>query len=165
MLFQQRLDLGHGIDDAGNALVVVDGRDEVGGVLGNVHVEVPGTLQQFRLAVGQVGTQNRFQDTIVVSLVELIQAGGEQREGGAGKDVAVLREGADSARLPPSLPLPRKNSCQAQIPKTCHPRAWVKAANWALDPPRVPWALFTEQGVGLSQLGPHSFGFPWESDL
>ena len=67
---------------------MVDGGDEVGGVLGDIHVVVPLALQQFRLAVGQVRTQHGLDDAIVVGLVELVQTGGEQREGAAGKDVA-----------------------------------------------------------------------------
>ena len=88
MGIQQGADLGHGVDDAGNALVVVDGSDEVGGVLGHVNIVVPLALQQFGLAVGQVGAQNCLDDAVVVRLVELLQTGGEQREGAAGKDVA-----------------------------------------------------------------------------
>ena len=54
VLVQQGTDLRHRVDDGRNALVMVDGGDEVGGVLGDVHVIVPLALQQLRLAVGQV---------------------------------------------------------------------------------------------------------------
>lgn len=64
---------------------MVDGGDEVGGVLGDIDIIVPLALQQFRLAVGQVRAQNGLDDAIVVGLVELVQTGGEQREGAAGK--------------------------------------------------------------------------------
>ena len=88
MLVKQRADLGHRVDDGGNALVMVDGGDEVGGVLGNIDIIVPLALQQFRLAVGQVRAQHSLDDAVIVGLVELVKAGGEEREGAAGKDVA-----------------------------------------------------------------------------
>lgn len=80
MLVQQGADLGHRVNDGGNALVMVDGGNEVGGVLGDVHVVVPLALQQFGLAVGQVRAQNGLDDAVVVGLVELLQTGGEQRK-------------------------------------------------------------------------------------
>ena len=67
---------------------MVDGGNKVGGVLGDVHVVVPLALQQFGLAVGQVRAQNGLDNAVVVGLVELLQTGGEQREGAAGEDVA-----------------------------------------------------------------------------
>jgi hypothetical protein len=76
---------------------MVDGSHEVGAVLGAVHIEVPVALQQLRLAVSQVGTQDSSQSALSNSLVELLQAAGEQREGGVGNDAlgAALREGAE----------------------------------------------------------------------
>ena len=82
------LDLGHRVDDAGNAHIMVDGSDEISGVLRQINIKVPGALQQLRLAVGQVGAQHSLDDAVIVGLVELLQTGGEQREGAAGKDVA-----------------------------------------------------------------------------
>ena len=76
-----------GDTDGRNVLVMVDGGDEVSGVLGDVHVIVPLALQQLRLAVGQVRAQHSLDDAVIVGLVELVQTGGEQREGAAGKDV------------------------------------------------------------------------------
>src|SRR5699024_9895597 len=69
---QQGADLGDRVNDAGNALVVVDGGDEVGGVLGHVHIVVPLAAQQLGGAVGQVGTQHGGHDAVLVSLVELV---------------------------------------------------------------------------------------------
>ena len=81
------LDLGHRVDDAGYAHIMVDGSDEISGVLRQINIKVPGALQQLRLAVGQVGAQHSLDDAVIVGFVELIQTGSEQREGGAGKDV------------------------------------------------------------------------------
>ena len=81
MLLQQGADLGHGVDDAGNALVMVDGGDEVRRVLGDVDVVVPFTLEQFGFAVGQVGAQHRLDDAIVVGFVEFVQPGGKRAYG------------------------------------------------------------------------------------
>ena len=47
---------------------MVDGGNEVGGVLGDVHIVVPLALQQFGLAVGQVRAQNGLDDAVVVAL-------------------------------------------------------------------------------------------------
>ena len=66
---------------------MVDGSDEISGVLRQINIKVPGALQQLWLAVGQVGAQHSLDDTVIVGFVELIQTGSEQREGGAGKDV------------------------------------------------------------------------------
>lgn len=66
---------------------MVDGSHEIGTVLGCVHVEVPIPLQQFGLAVGQVGAQHSGEDAVFHGLVELVQAAGEQGEGGVGDDV------------------------------------------------------------------------------
>ena len=57
---------------------MIDSRNEVGTVLGAVNIEVPAALQQFRLTVGQVGAQNSSQGAFSNSLVELLQAAGEQ---------------------------------------------------------------------------------------
>jgi len=66
---------------------MVDGSDEISGVLRQINIKVPGALQQLRLAVGQVGAQHSLDDAVIVGFVELIQTGSEQRESGAGKDV------------------------------------------------------------------------------
>lgn len=87
MVIQQMLDLGHRVDDAGYAHIMVDGSDEISGVLRQINIKVPGALQQLRLAVGQVGAQHSLDDAVIVGFVELIQTGSEQREGGTGKDV------------------------------------------------------------------------------
>ena len=86
-VLQQGLDLLDGIDDGADTHFVVDGGHEVGAVLGAVHIEVPAALQQLGLAVGQVGAQDGGQNALLHSLVELLQAAGEQGEGGVGDDV------------------------------------------------------------------------------
>ena len=70
MVVQQMLDLGHRVDDAGYAHIMVDGSDEISGVLRQINIKVPGALQQLRLAVGQVGAQHSLDDAVVVGLVE-----------------------------------------------------------------------------------------------
>ena len=44
-VFQQDLDLLHGIADGRDGHIVVDRCNEVSGVLGAVNIEIPGTLQ------------------------------------------------------------------------------------------------------------------------
>ena len=58
---QQSVDLLHGIADGRDGHVVVDGCNEVSGVLGAVHIEIPVAVQQFGLPIGQVGAQNSGQ--------------------------------------------------------------------------------------------------------
>ena len=84
---QQSLDLLDGIDDGADAHLVVDGGDEVGAVLGAVHVERPAALEQLGVAVGQVGAQDGGEGAVGHSGIELAQAAGEQGEGGVGDDV------------------------------------------------------------------------------
>ena len=83
---QQSLDLLDGVDDAGNGHVMVQGHDEVCGVLGDVNIDVPVTGQQLRHTVGQVGAGDVVQNAVGHSLVELLEAAGEEREGGVGDD-------------------------------------------------------------------------------
>lgn len=73
VVIQQMLDLGHRVDDAGYAHIMVDGSDEISGVLRQINIKVPGALQQLRLAVGQVGAQHSLDDAVIVGFVELIQ--------------------------------------------------------------------------------------------
>jgi len=86
VVIQQMLDLGHRVDDAGYAHIMVDGSDEISGVLRQINIKVPGALQQLRLAVGEVGAQHSLDDAVIVGFVELIQTGSEQREGSVGDD-------------------------------------------------------------------------------
>ena len=75
---QQSLDLLDGVDDAGNGHVMVQGHDEVRGVLGDVNIDVPVTGQQLRHTVGQVGAGDVVQNAVGHSLVELLEAAGEE---------------------------------------------------------------------------------------
>ena len=83
---QQSLDLLDGVDDAGNGHVMVQSHDEVCGVLGDVNIDVPVTSQQLRHTVGQVGAGDVVQNAVGHSLIELLEAAGEEREGGVGDD-------------------------------------------------------------------------------
>ena len=65
---------------------MVQGHDEVCGVLGDVNIDVPVTGQQLRHTVGQVGAGDVVQNAVGHSLVELLEAAGEEREGGVGDD-------------------------------------------------------------------------------
>ena len=87
MLVEKRFDLLHGITDGGDGHIVIDSGYKVGGVLGAVHIKVPRTLQQLRLPVSQIGTQNGSQRTGCNSCVKLLQTAGEQGEGGIANDV------------------------------------------------------------------------------
>ena len=78
---QQGLDLLDGVDDAGNGHIVVQGHDKVSGVLGDVNIDVPVAGQQLRHPVGQVGAGDVVQSAVGHSLVELLEAAGEEREG------------------------------------------------------------------------------------
>ena len=86
-LSQQGLDLGNGVTDGRNGHVMVDGCDEVGSILGAVHVIIPITGKQLGLAVGQIGTQHSGQNAILHCLVKLCKAAGEQGEGCVADDV------------------------------------------------------------------------------
>ena len=66
---QQGADLLVRINDAADGHIVVDGGDEVGDVLGHVHLKKPLTSAQLRVAVGQVGAQHRADGAPLLRLV------------------------------------------------------------------------------------------------
>ena len=84
---QQNVDLLHRIADRRYGHIVVDSCDEVSGVLGAVNIKVPVALQQLRLTVGQIGSQDSSQGAILHSFVKFGKAAGKQREGCVADDV------------------------------------------------------------------------------
>ena len=66
---------------------MIDGCDEVCGILGAVNIEVPLAGQQFRHTVSQVRTQNSSQDTLLNRFIKSGQATGEEGEGCVADDI------------------------------------------------------------------------------
>lgn len=79
-----------GIQQIADGGIVVQGIDDIGDVFAHVAADVPLPLEKLRGLVDQVGGEDAVDDPLFIGLVKLVQAVGEEAEGGKDENVSRL---------------------------------------------------------------------------
>ena len=89
-----------GVKQIAERAVMIERIDDVGDILAQITAAVPGFLQKLGSLIDQVGGKDFIDDSLIISLVQFLEAVCKQTEGGEEKDCGMLSYGYITYRNP-----------------------------------------------------------------